>query len=187
MPDIPDLSFRFYKTEDKNRCVEIYQAIETLGQIPGGMVDDFVDYLESVDVDQRVFVILSGETIVATCGLKSFDSSVFLLYGLIHPSFQKKGLGAVMLALRAEELSSTKDMIALSPTKYSTPYYKRLGFIHCFRVGDEVYAEGDDRLSEVEQKDIKSHMYLMVDEEAKSFMRSFLEHTFNTQLSVSRV
>ena len=181
-PDIGNLSFRFYKPEDKESCVQIYKSIEDLKQIPSGMVDEFIEYLEAVGVDQRVFIIQSGDEIIATCGLKSFETSIFLLYGLIKPEYQKRGLGGLMLSLRAEELAGNRDMIALNPTDYSEPYYKRYGFVTCYRVGEEVFAEGDEKLLAIDKDKKTKVMFLMVDQEGALFMRNILERSFTKQL-----
>lgn len=182
IPTVPDLSFRFYKAEDKARCIEIYEAIEAQSQIPNGMVDEFVDYLNSEDEEQKIFIIQSGKEIIATCGVKNLETSIFLLYGLVKPEYQRKGLGAVMLALRSEELSGEQNMIGLNPTEHSEPYYKRYGFFSFYCLGDEVYPEGDKELLDLEKEDLKTVMFLSVDKVGALFMRRFLEKTFTKQL-----
>ena len=183
---IPDLSFRFFRSDDLESCLNIYREIEALEQIPAGHEEEFKNSLLTSDNDYKFFVIHSGEEQIALCGVRSDSESIFLLYGLIKPAFQKKGLGPVMLALRAQELWENQGVIILSPTDKSEPYYERLGFNTVYFYEDELLLKDDERVDQNDEA-YRRHMLVKLEPKDIVFLRAFLERTFIKQLVESRV
>jgi hypothetical protein len=125
---LKNLSFRFYKPEDEDTCLQIYRDNEQLQTIPENCESDYLKWLRG-DTGTRFIIQRKGE-IIASCGMTIDHNLVFLIYGLISPKYQKLGLGTVMLALRTLQLAPTneKNHLVLNATKHSFNYYLRYGF-----------------------------------------------------------
>ena len=124
--EIENLSYRSFNKKDIKPCLSIYKAIEKSGAIPTDNEELYIDWLKGHE--NRKFVILKDDKIIASCGFRETDGCMYLTYGLIEPNYQRKGLGSLMLALRAIQLKDKHGFIVLSPTQLSSKYYARYGF-----------------------------------------------------------
>lgn len=124
------ITVKEYEHAHELECIALYEELEKNNQIPSNDKDKFVDYLKNQKDTKWVFI--HEGNVIATCGINQIDEVILFLYGLVKPSYQKKGIGNFMLCLRVMEVYKLKKLdcyaIILNATKKSYKYYKKLGF-----------------------------------------------------------
>lgn len=113
---------------DAPACRELY-AINAPGRFPTETVRDHEAYLAS-NPAQKLVVEVDGR--VVGCGgyqLVHPNYATFV-YGLVHPRYQKVGVGRLLMFGRIAQLPiiETRTAIAICAVQTSLPYYHKYGF-----------------------------------------------------------
>lgn len=173
---IPNLNYRFMQEKDIQVCLDIYRVLEENEQLPAGYIDEYELYIKSNTGDRKFFVVESNSEVIATCGFIQEGYDTFhLIYGLIKPEFQRRGLGAIMFAIRAIELESSKGMIGLTPTDSSKIYYERYGFETFYFFGNEILKEDDEKV-DINNDDCKRIMLISITKDDITFLRNYAKN-----------
>lgn len=121
---------RLMQNRDHQPLRQIYQALGNLKSLPPGFTDEFTNWLaEPVGTK---FVSEVNGLVVGCCGFMSFEfSDAFgtnsrtysFAFGIIHPAFQRQGLGRTQLAVRLALAQQMKaQYVCLQATETSKPF-----------------------------------------------------------------
>jgi hypothetical protein len=127
---MPPLLLRSFESNDLAACRELYLLNEP-ERFPAGFLQDFEKNIDSPDC--TFVVACSEDRIVGVGGVKALPmstSSVSLLYGIVHPSWHRRGIGSALLLGRLCILPEPDPYyrLHLSPLHASSSYYTRYGF-----------------------------------------------------------
>ena len=90
---------RLWKPDDTQACLEIYQ-MNAPGRFPAEVAQEFEEVLKR---DDGSMMVVEHKGRIVACGGTSLDGSqVTLIYGLIHPEFQRKGVGPALATGEAQ-------------------------------------------------------------------------------------
>ena len=173
--EIPDLSFHPYSSDDLGVCLEIYRELEDLGQLPKGHIEEYQSYLEECIPGLKLFIIKSKGKVIATCGLRDTEFTYHLVYGLVKPEFQRKGLGSLMLAARLLEVDSFNKSVGLSPIDSSVNYYSKYGFELCYIYKEEILLKDDPKVEKDNEEFIKL-MLVSLHQGDHDFLRNYFSN-----------
>jgi len=124
------VTFRAYENRDFDVLLKIYD-LNAPNRFPENHREHFVNHLRSGPGG-----ILVGELegrVICTGGLSQCGPCLYALcYGLIHPEYQRQGIGTAMALLRlgatAEGESATIHYAVIFAVPTSISFYQRLGF-----------------------------------------------------------
>lgn len=122
-----EIKIRQYKKSDKEPLISILQS-----SIPRYFAQeeksDFVEYLDT-HIEQY-FVAECDAVVVACGGINYFDDHVKISWDIVHPDYQGKGIGGLLLKYRInrvkEENKVRKIVVRTSQLVY--PFYEKYGF-----------------------------------------------------------
>lgn len=132
------LTIRPVHPEDAPRLAEIYAANLANGLVPASYEAQFLE--NAFDPSVLSLVAKVQEEVVA-CGTVHYvnlESTAWLSFGLVHPSWQRRGIGSAMILTRLSLLrcSAGGCAVFLSATKNSRPFFERHGFAVVGEDGD---------------------------------------------------
>lgn len=116
---------RVYQPEDFEVCLEIYR-LNAPGRFPPEVVRECEVTLQKAD--GSMLVIEKSGRVVACGGASLTDGMGGLYYGLIHPDFQRQGLGRLLLLARLARFQCPPVAISIHAVEASVGYYERYGF-----------------------------------------------------------
>lgn len=119
------LAVRLWNSGDLQSCLEIYR-LNAPGRFPDEVEQEFAAVLEKND--GSMLVIESDGRVVACGGGALRAASGSLFYGLIHPEFQQRGLGRLLLLSRLARFKCPPVVIQICAVEASLGYYARFGF-----------------------------------------------------------
>jgi GNAT superfamily N-acetyltransferase len=130
---------RQFAPEDTAACLDIHTANLSRSLIPSQYGAEFEAQL--ADPSSLTLVFILDERVVA-CGSVSYclrESSAWLSFGMVHPDFQRRGIGSTMLLTRMSLLDVSPERpctVYLSATRYSKGFFSKHGFGWCGTNGD---------------------------------------------------
>ena len=125
------ISLRQYRPEDRNGCLKLYTDNE-VEQFPSGFVGVFEDFLDRADLTK--LVLCENDILVAIGGIQLHpylaSHCAWLIFGLVAPAWQRRGLGAALLASRIALLPqpSSSTRLFMTNVAKSKGYFERFGF-----------------------------------------------------------
>jgi len=116
---------RLWKPEDTQACLEIYQ-MNAPGRFPPEVEREFEKVLKR---DNGSMLVIEHKGRIVACGGTSLDGcQATLIYGLIHPEFQRKGVGRLLLLSRLARFHGPAVSVNICAVEDSIGYYQRFGF-----------------------------------------------------------
>jgi GNAT superfamily N-acetyltransferase len=101
----PGTRIRPYGPADRDACIDIYQKNEP-GRFPAGVGGQFEEFLDQQGYLKLVCSI--AEELVAIAGVGQIPAllahHVWLVFGMVRPDFQRRGIGTAMLLARLAAL-----------------------------------------------------------------------------------
>lgn len=137
-----EINIRQYKKSDKELLKNILRA-----NIPHYFSpEEEADFVEYIDIHiEQYFVAEYNNTIVGCGGLNFFEDHVKISWDMIHPDYQGKGIGGLLLTHRInkikEEANVKKIIVRTSQLVY--PFYEKHGF-SLIEVQPDYWAVGYD-------------------------------------------
>ena len=117
---------RLWNPEDTQACLEIYQ-MNAPGRFPPEVEQEFEKVLKR---DNGSMLVLEHKGRIVACGGTSLDGSQgTLIYGLINPEFQRKGVGRLLLLSRLARFNGPPVVVQIHAVEDSIGYYERYGFV----------------------------------------------------------
>jgi GNAT superfamily N-acetyltransferase len=122
-----EFTVRELRPDDRDRCLEIYRVLEP-GRFPP---NDECYFTATIDkADHSLLVIEHNNHIVACGGISHSSIGATLFYGLIHPDFQRRGLGRLLLLSRLARLTIDKPIcVLICAVESSISYYEQFHFM----------------------------------------------------------
>jgi len=111
--------------------MDIYAANLERSLIPPQYMGEFEQQLTDTS---NLTLVFTMESRVVACGMVSYspqEASACLSYGLVHPAFQRQGIGSMMLLTRMSLLEPSPERpctVYLSATCHSKGFFSRHGF-----------------------------------------------------------
>lgn len=126
------ISLREFRPDDHNRCLAIYAENE-VGRFPPDFVTHFEDVLERTDYLKLVLCDEHDVPVaIGGIGLQPYLLSQcgWLVFGLVAPHWQGRGLGVALLVSRVGLLPEPSSATRLFMTNVakSAKYFERFGF-----------------------------------------------------------
>jgi [ribosomal protein S18]-alanine N-acetyltransferase len=129
--DLPSCNIRALDDNDFEICESIYRLNESR-YLPPGYTGVFSDWLRNRRAS--ILVLEFDGKVVGLGGInikreRNADLAA-LTFGLVHPDFQRRGIGTVLLLARLLLLPPTNSrwMVVLTTTDKSFTFYSRFGF-----------------------------------------------------------
>jgi len=111
--------------------MDIYAANLSRSLIPPQYAAEFEQQLTDTS---NLTLVFTTENRVVACGTISYsprEASAWLSFGLVHPAFQRQGIGSTMLLTRMSLLEPSAERpctIYLSATRHSKGFFSKHGF-----------------------------------------------------------
>jgi|SRR5690554_1463478 ribosomal-protein-alanine N-acetyltransferase len=135
---------REYKDSDKDEVVNLLR-LNTPTYFKVEEEKDLVYYLENEI--EKYYVMEEGHQIIGCGGINLEDDKTrgIISWGIMHPKFQKKRLGTLLLKYRISVLNSinTVNKITVRTTQLTYEFYQKMGF-RLIEVKKDYWAEGFD-------------------------------------------
>jgi ribosomal-protein-alanine N-acetyltransferase len=107
--------------------------------------EDFIYYLEN-EIEQY-FVLEYDQTIIGCGGINFAENYTIgkISWDILHPKYQRKGFGNLLLTYRIDILKSIKSIqtISVRTSQLAYKFYEKLGF-NLIEVNKDFWAEGFD-------------------------------------------
>jgi GNAT superfamily N-acetyltransferase len=130
---IPKLNLSSFNSSDTDACINIYRLNEA-AHFPPGLLGEFKRTLSAYGTR---FVVARYETeVVGIGGIAPWRRGplhvVPLVFGMVHPQWQRRGVGSALLLARLASLPEPKPYwrVSLSPLRGSQSFYARFGFTY---------------------------------------------------------
>lgn len=124
-------AIRPFVVDDTAACKEIYSANLQRALIPKHYAAEFEAQLTDPSFLTLVFTIQGR---VVACGSVNYlerRSAAWLSFGLVHPDFQRQGIGSTMVLTRMSLLEPAEELpctVYLSATPHSRGFFVKHGF-----------------------------------------------------------
>jgi predicted N-acetyltransferase YhbS len=120
------LVVRSWQDSDAAACLDLYR-LNAPGRFPPGPEKEFARLMQKEP--ETLTVIESDGKVVACGGMTPVHGGGILVYGLIRPEFQNRGIGRLLLVSRITRLvSGSPACVCLSAVDGSIGYYSKWGF-----------------------------------------------------------
>jgi len=141
------MRIRTYEPGDRAHCVELLRA-NTPEYFGPRDEDDFVRFLEAPQ--GRYFVIEDeGGLILGAGGIAGDENVAVLCWGMVHPDWQRMGIGSALLQHRVDVRRASQPelrLVRVDTSQRAQGFFEAHGFI-ATRVEPDGYAPGLDRVS----------------------------------------
>lgn len=135
---------RRYANKDKKELLGILK-LNIPKYFDESEVNDFIEYLDKEVEDY--FVIEENGVIIACGGINYFldDASARISWDIVHPEFQRKGIGKKLLLYRIEQIKKKKNinLIIVRTSQLAYKFYQKAGF-QMEKIEKGFWAEGFD-------------------------------------------
>jgi N-acetylglutamate synthase-like GNAT family acetyltransferase len=140
--DLPACSIREARDADIAACQSIYRLNESK-HFPLGNSGAFDNWL--INRRASILVVESQQTVVAVGGINitrsRFVNLAILTFGMVHPDYQQRGFGTVLLLARLLLLPDTRvpRMLLITTVRTtSSTFYSRFGFTYTGTTPDQL-------------------------------------------------
>ena len=102
-------SIRPFRPDDRAACMDIYAENLSKALVPPQYASKFEQQL--TETNNLTLVFTTGNRVVA-CGSVDYspqEESAWLSFGLVHPDFQRQGIGSTMLLTRMSLLEPSAE------------------------------------------------------------------------------
>jgi N-acetylglutamate synthase-like GNAT family acetyltransferase len=129
---IPSATVRRFSELDTAACRELYELNEP-GRFPSGYLEEFLSTLKS---SLHLYLVIEAHGKVAAVGgiyrTPEAASGCSLVFGMVHPSHHKQGLGTALLLARLAALGRPPHIwwAFLASAGGSSTFFERFGFQH---------------------------------------------------------
>lgn len=142
---------RPYQPSDREACLGIFDANTPQSFLPSERAD-FEAWLDSAGGSAE-YLVMEGPSGVVACGglwfSEDVDRPAGFAWGMVHPDWQRQGLGSALARTRLARLRELRVARALLDTsQFTAPFYARLGFQEVKRTANG-YGPGLDRVDMV--------------------------------------
>ncbi|HVF25399.1 MAG TPA: GNAT family N-acetyltransferase [Anaerolineales bacterium] len=153
--------FRPYRSEDKDRCIEIFMS-NTPRYFGVEEMDEFRQFLENLPC--AYFVATQNDEIVA-CGGHGYHGTkqaIVLCWGMVPAEFHKQRLGEFMLIERLRHIYKDfgPTIVQIDTSQHSQGFFERYGF-QVKEVTDNYFAAGLHRVAMELQLNGEHHRILI--------------------------
>ena len=139
---------RPYQPSDRDACLSIFDANTPQFFLPGERAD-FEAWLNGSEGSAEYLVTEETPGVVACGGLwfsEDADRPAGFAWGMVHPDWQRQGLGGALARVRLARLRALGVARArLDTSQLTAPFYARLGFQEVKRTANG-YGPGLDRV-----------------------------------------
>ena len=119
-------TIRHWQPSDASTCMALYR-LNAPGRFPTEVEKDFEERLTKND--HPMLVIELDDRVIACGGNSSKKDVAWLSYGLIHPDFQRQGIGRLLLLSRLARFDITQGIpVSICAVADSVGYYEQFGF-----------------------------------------------------------
>ncbi len=119
-------TLRGWKPEDASACMKIYR-LNAPGRFPTEVERDFEERLTKDD--RAMLVVELNDRVIACGGHAQTNDEAWLCYGLIHPDYQRQGIGRLLLLSRLARFEATRGIcVRICAVEASISYYLQFGF-----------------------------------------------------------
>ncbi|QLG13208.1 GNAT family N-acetyltransferase (plasmid) [Deinococcus sp. D7000] len=142
---------RAYQPSDRAACLDIFDANTPRSFVPGER-PAFEAWLDEAS-GRADYLVMEGPPGVVACGglwvSEDAERSAGLAWGMVHPAWQRQGLGDALARVRLARLQALGVTRAvLDTSQFTAPFYARLGFQEVRRTPNG-YGPGLDRVDMV--------------------------------------
>jgi ribosomal-protein-alanine N-acetyltransferase len=133
---------REYQNQDKSR-LEHLMLLNVPQYFDRSEVDDFMRYLEE---ERESYWVVEVDSQVVACGGVNFPDlkTGRISWDLVHPDFQGKGIGRLLLNFRLKFLKeSACDRVEVRTSQFTEGFYQKNGF-HTVFTKPNYWSEGYD-------------------------------------------
>ena len=130
---LPQIPFRRFKTADAPSCIELY-ALNEEGRFP----QDYIErYRQSLEAQRSYYLVGELDGRIVASGAVSYwmrEDVVVLAFGLVHPEYQRRGIGTALLLARLALLNPDRHSyrVLIFAVEKAFSFYRRFGF-QCFQ------------------------------------------------------
>lgn len=139
-----DHQIRAYTDTDKKEVVQLLRLNIPTYFAPAEEAD-FIDYLENKK--EEYFVMVIDNQIIGCGGINLLEDGKIgrISWDMLHPKYQKKGLGTVLLQYRIQKLLDKEgvEKIVVRTSQISYGFYQKNGF-ELKEIQKDYWAEGYD-------------------------------------------
>jgi N-acetylglutamate synthase-like GNAT family acetyltransferase len=126
------IAMRIYRPDDREGCLGLYRDNE-VGRFPLGFTRVYEDFLDRNDYLKLVFTDENDVAVaIGGIGLQPYLAThcAWLVFGLVSPAWQGRGIGAALLASRVASLPepSSSTRLFMTNVPKSNGYFQRFGF-----------------------------------------------------------
>lgn len=124
------MSIRKYAQSDKDRCLEIFRK-----NIGHSFTEEEFPFFEHwlENHHEYPYYVVELEGVVVACGGIYFDiryQKAGLAWGMVHPDFQKRGIGRLFTQYRIEQITEQYPgaICFIETTQHAAGFYIKMGF-----------------------------------------------------------
>ena len=136
------VSIREYKSLDKKLIIDIFR-LNTPKYFSPEEENDLERYLDN-EIEYYCLAEINGK-IIGSGGINSSDNKAIgiISWDIIHPDFQGKGIGTLLLIHRMEKLKNLKEInqILVRTSQHSYNFYEKQGF-KLVEITEDYWAKG---------------------------------------------
>jgi [ribosomal protein S18]-alanine N-acetyltransferase len=153
-PQLQGVLSRQYQLGDFQACLELCR-LNAPDRFPGDTLADFEAYLK--EQPPHYLVVEHEGRIIASRGYAMhYLDFVNFVYGLVHPDWQKQGLGRLLFFARVAQLPfiESDTWIQICAVQKSLPYYEKLDFV----VVTETWKDADEQDHPIAQMTVNAFL-----------------------------
>ncbi|WP_345735768.1 GNAT family N-acetyltransferase [Prosthecobacter algae] len=127
-PRLRGVRLRQYRESDFEAC-RMLCDLNAPGRFPRGTAEAQIEYLQTVP-ERNLVAEVDGQVIGCGGYLLNHPNHAILVFGLVHPAYQKMGVGRLLFFARIVQmpLIRTDTIIQIATVKAALPYYRQFGF-----------------------------------------------------------
>lgn len=123
------ISFRRFETADTSNCIELY-ALNQEDRFPRNYIEK---YKQSLAAQKSYYLVGELDNRIVASGAVSYwirEDVVVLAFGLVHPEYQRRGIGTALLLARLALLDPTRYgyRVLIFAVEKAFNFYRRFGF-----------------------------------------------------------
>jgi ribosomal protein S18 acetylase RimI-like enzyme len=140
------MKIREYSKKDESACIEVFHSNCPKYFAPHELAN-FKNWLRH-NATKHYYVIEENDKIIGCGGfeIKDKDTTVSLVWGMIHNKFHRLGFGKKSLEYRLQIIKSLKEnaTVILNTSQHTYKFYEKIGF-KLDKIINDYYGEGLNR------------------------------------------